>query len=140
MPTLRRPRYLAAVTAAVTAALALAPTTAPAFAGGSSPALHAAAVGAVLPSADATTPGVDDFEAPLATGADGSVPVGWFAAQDPSSIAGFARTDTPPAPVPGAATPNTVLRTDVTVTSWAVVVHAFEDASASHWVTQDWST
>ena len=69
MPTLRRPRYLAAVTAAVTAALALAPTTAPAFAGGSSPALHAAAVGAVLPSADATTPGVDDFEAPLATGA-----------------------------------------------------------------------
>lgn len=51
MPTLRRPRYLAAVTAAVTAALALAPTTAPAFAGGSSPALHAAAVGAVLPSA-----------------------------------------------------------------------------------------
>ena len=140
MPTLRRPRYLAAVTAAVTAALALAPTTAPAFAGGSSPALHAAAVGAVLPSADATTPGVDDFEAPLATGADGSVPVGWFAAQDPSSTAGFARTDTPPAPVPGAATPNTVLRTDVTVTSWAVVVHAFEDASASHWVTQDWST
>ena len=140
MPTLRRPRYLAAVTAAVTAALALAPTTAPPSPG-FLPALHAAAVGAVLPSADATTPGVDDFEAPLATGADGSPGAGGLVrGPGPEQHRRLRQDRHAPAPVPGAATPNTVLRTDVTVTSWAVVVHAFEDASASHWVTQDWST
>ncbi|MFO7690960.1 MAG: carbohydrate binding domain-containing protein, partial [Cryobacterium sp.] len=46
---------------------------------------------------------VEDFEAPLpvgSVGAAGTVPVGWFAAQDPQSTVGFAATDALPVPVP----------------------------------------
>lgn len=83
---------------------------------------------------------VDDLEAPLASGADGDIAVGWLAAQDPSSSVAFAATDSPPAPVPGAPEGNTVLGVDFDVVSFGVVVHNFENETADAWVPQDWST
>lgn len=100
----------------------------------------AAAILAVTPlTAHAALPGVEDFESPLATGSAGGVPVGWFVATDPNSAVAYDRTTTPPTPVPGSADGNTVLRVDATVSSWAVVIHAFENATADAWTTQDWS-
>jgi beta-glucanase (GH16 family) len=100
----------------------------------------AAAVLAVTPlSAHAALPGIEDFESPLRSGNAAGVPVGWFVATDPNSAAAYDRTTTPPTPVPGSADGNTVLRVDATVSSWAVVIHAFENATADAWTTQDWS-
>lgn len=95
----------------------------------------------VAPGAGAALPVVDDFEAPLVTGAAtaSGVPLGFFTATDPNSSTTFERTTTAPAPVPGAASPNHVLKGDFTVTSFGVIIHGFEDATASEWVTQDWS-
>jgi len=89
----------------------------------------------------ATLPVVDDFEAPLLTGAATAtgIPLGFYAAADPSSTTTFERSTTPPTPVPGAPAGNAVLRSDFNVVSWGVVVHAFADATATQWVTQNWS-
>jgi beta-glucanase (GH16 family) len=96
----------------------------------------------IAPAATAATlPIVDDFEAPLVQGAstaDG-VPLGFFPATDPSSSTTFERTTAPPAPVPGAADPNHVLKGDFTVSSFGVIIHTFEDPTATQWITQDWS-
>jgi beta-glucanase (GH16 family) len=88
----------------------------------------------------AALPVVDDFESALAAGADANgVPVGWFNAQDGGSAVSFSRTDTPPAPRAGAPIPNNVLQTTMTVSSFGVVIHGFENSTANAWVTQDWS-
>src|SRR5688572_27335688 len=94
-----------------------------------------------LPAAAATLPIVDDFEAPLVVGAAsaGGVPLGFFVATDPNSATAFERTANPPAPVPGAGSPNHVLKGDFTVASFGVIIHGFEDPTATQWVTQDWS-
>lgn len=83
---------------------------------------------------------VDDHEAPLTQGSDGDIPVGWFAAQDPSSSVAFERTDAAPEPVPAAPDGNDVLAADFDVSSFGVVVRNFANESADAWTTQDWST
>lgn len=105
-------------------------------------ALIAAGLGAPPPQARAAAlPVVDDFEEPLAAGADANgVPVGWFTAQDGGTSVSFSRSDAPPAPRPGADTPNNVLATTMNVTSFGVVIHNFEGPGASSWVSQDWSS
>jgi beta-glucanase (GH16 family) len=89
----------------------------------------------------ATLPIVDDFESALPINAtDGNgIPIGFFIAQDSNSTTTFARTDAPPAPVPGAAVANNVLRTDFNVVSFGVVIHGFENTTVDQWVAQDWS-
>jgi beta-glucanase (GH16 family) len=83
-------------------------------------------------------PLVDDFESGLPTGTDpNGIPIGFVTFKDPSSIVAISTTATPPAPVPGAATPNSVLKMDLTVVSYAGFVHNFENTS--NWVPQDWS-
>ncbi|HEY1012810.1 MAG TPA: carbohydrate binding domain-containing protein, partial [Herpetosiphonaceae bacterium] len=84
-------------------------------------------------------PQVDDFEAPLATGQAGNIPIGFFVAQDGGSTTTFGRTATPPAPVPGAPGGNNVLQANFTVVSYGVVIHGFENAAVNEWVSQDWS-
>jgi beta-glucanase (GH16 family) len=96
--------------------------------------------GAVVGPPTGRTLLIDDHEAPLTTGADGTVPLGWFAAQDPSSTVAFEATEAPPAPVPGAAGDNTVLRADANVVSFGVVVRNFANEAADTWTTQDWSS
>uniref|UniRef100_UPI0033406AC6 carbohydrate binding domain-containing protein n=1 Tax=Tessaracoccus lapidicaptus TaxID=1427523 RepID=UPI0033406AC6 len=86
-------------------------------------------------------PVVDDFEAPLVTGAstEAGVPLGFFVATDPKSTTTFERTTTAPEPVPGSADGNHVLKGDFTVDSFGVIIHGFEDGDAKQWVSQDWS-
>ncbi len=91
------------------------------------------------PASAATLPVVDDFEAPLAAGSAGAVPIGFFVAQDPKSTTSFTRGTTPPEPVPGSAAGNSVLQTTFTVSSYGVVLHAFEDPTVTKWLSQDWS-
>jgi beta-glucanase (GH16 family) len=84
-------------------------------------------------------PVVDDFESGLPTGvAANNISVGFVTFQDPNSSVAISTTTTPPAPVPGAADPNTVLKMDVSVVSYAGFVHNFENADATEWVSQDW--
>ncbi len=83
---------------------------------------------------------IDDFEAPLASGFDGNgIPIGFFTAQDNNSTTTFSRTDSPPVAVPGAPSPNNVLKMDFNVSSFGVVIHGFENGAVNTWVTQDWS-
>lgn len=94
------------------------------------------------PSANAVElPVVDDFEAPLVTGAatSGGVPLGFFVATDPNSTTTFERTTSAPAPVPGAADDNHVLKGDFNVSSFGVIIHGFEDETSTQWASQDWS-
>ena len=92
------------------------------------------------PAASAALPLVDDFEAGLPAGQDGAVPIGFNTFADPNSTAAISTTDAIPAPsVPGRSAGNHVLKLDLTVVAWAGVTHAFEDAGATTWVTQDWS-
>lgn len=97
------------------------------------------AIGA--PTATAAPPlVVDDFESGLPTGVDGNgIGIGFQTFQDPNSSAAISTTTTPPAPVPGATSPNTVLQMDVSVVSYAGFTHAFSDNPPITWTTQDWS-
>lgn len=94
------------------------------------------------PAAAADLPLVDDFESGLPAGTDpNGIAVGFNTFQDPNagtSVA-IATTDAPPAPVPGAGSPNNVLKMDVTVVSYAGFTHSFENADVNAWVSQDWS-
>ena len=95
-----------------------------------------------VPSAFAAElPVVDDFEAPLVTGAStpGGVPLGFFVATDPKSTTTFERTTSAPAPIEGATEGNHVLRGDFNVDSFGVIIHGFEDQTSTQWVSQDWS-
>jgi beta-glucanase (GH16 family) len=94
----------------------------------------------IAPAQAASLPVVDDFEAPLASGTAGSVPIGWFTAQDPNGTSvAFSRSESPPAPRPGAPTPNGVLETTMNVASYGVVIHGFENEAVNTWTPQDWS-
>ncbi len=91
-------------------------------------------------AASAALPLVDDFEAGLPAGQDGAVPIGFNTFADPNSTAAISTTDADPAPsVPGRGAGNHVLKLDLNVIAWAGVTHAFENAGATAWVTQDWS-
>jgi beta-glucanase (GH16 family) len=90
----------------------------------------------------AALPVVDDFEAGLPAGRDANdIAVGFNTFQDgnPATSVAISTTDMPPVPVPGAGSPNTVLRLDVSVVSYAGFTHSFENEAVDTWVTQDWS-
>ena len=94
-------------------------------------------VGSVLA---ATLPLVDDFENGLPAGTDpNGVAVGFVTFRDNNSSVAISTTNAPPAPVPGAADPNNVLKMDLSVVSFAGFVHNFENAAVDAWVPQDWS-
>ena len=97
------------------------------------------AFGAVVPALAAGLPLVDDFEAGLPTGTDpNGVAIGFVTFNDLNSTVSISTTSTPPAAVPGAPDPNTVLKMDLSVVAYAGFVHNFENAS-NEWVSQDWS-
>src|SRR5215213_9211030 len=81
---------------------------------------------------------VDDFETPLRSGHAGTIAIGFLTFNDPSSSVAIS-TSAPPAPVPGVGDPNSVLKLDLNVISYAGVTHGFENAAADQWVSQDWS-
>src|SRR5512133_845422 len=73
-------------------------------------------LGVVVTALAAGLPVVDDFESGLPTGHDANnIPVGFVTFNDPNSSVAISTTTTPPAPVPGAANPNTVLKMDLSV-------------------------
>jgi beta-glucanase (GH16 family) len=84
---------------------------------------------------------IDDFETGLPAGTGpGGVPIGFFTFQGASSTAAIAVAGTPPAPVLSAVgEPNSVLQLDFDVTSFAGVIHNFQDPTVTEWVSQDWS-
>ena len=84
--------------------------------------MSALGVGRVLAAA---LPLVDDFENGLPTGADpNAVAVGFVTFNDPNSTVAISTTP-PPAPVPGLPEPNSVLKMDVNVVSYAPSTVAF---------------
>ena len=87
---------------------------------------------------------VDDFEdGQLPHGTDpNGIGVGFVTWNHPAASAAITVTATPPAPVPGAAAGNKVLREALTIGSsqWAGYTHAFTNAAANQWLSQDWST
>ena len=101
--------------------------------------LTLAGVGLAQPVLAADLPLVDDFEAPLAQGAAGSVPIGYYQAQSPNSTLSYQQA-IPDPQVPDHAAGNQVLSLTGDIDAWGVVVHAFEDSTVTNWVTQDWST
>ena len=70
-------------------------------------------------------------------------PIGFntFKDPNPATTVAISTTDAPPAPVPGAVSPNHVLKLDLSVVSWAGFAHFFENATVTPWtwVSQDWS-
>jgi beta-glucanase (GH16 family) len=83
---------------------------------------------------------VDDFEAGLPTGFDGNIPIGFFTFQGAGSAVTIDTASTPPAPVaPMVSLPNHVLQVDVDATSYAGMIHGFENETVDTWVSQDWS-
>jgi beta-glucanase (GH16 family) len=104
----------------------------------------ALAVGLIAPVAPpaqaAALPLIDDFEAGLPAGTDpNGIAVGFNTFQDPNSSVAISTTAAPPAPVPGAGSPNDVLKMDLNVVSYAGFTHSFENAGVNAWVSQDWS-
>lgn len=92
------------------------------------------------PALAATLPVIDDFEAGLPSGTDtNGAAIGFVTFNDPNSTVAISTTGAPPAPVPGAGTPNNVLKMDLNVVSFAGFVHNFENAAVNAWVPQDWS-
>jgi beta-glucanase (GH16 family) len=85
---------------------------------------------------------IDDFESGLPSGTDGDgVPIGFYTFQGAGSSVALSNPETPPAPVlPAVGTPNSVLQLNMDVTSFAGVIHGFENAAVDTWVPQDWST
>ncbi len=84
---------------------------------------------------------IDDFESGLPTGVDGEEQVGFYTFQGAGSSITLSNPTTPPAPLPPEATePNSVLQLDIDASSFAGMIHGFENAAADTWVTQDWST
>lgn len=85
---------------------------------------------------------IDDFEDGLPSGTDGDgVPIGFYTFSGAGTSIALSNPTTPPAPArPGAADPNSVLQLDIDSSSFAGVIHGFENAAADTWVPQDWST
>lgn len=95
---------------------------------------------APAPARAATLPVVDDFESGLPSGADANgLGIGFVTFNDPNSSVAITTTTAPPAPVPGAADPNSVLKIDLNVVSFAGFAHAFGDEAMESWTPQDWS-
>jgi beta-glucanase (GH16 family) len=93
-----------------------------------------------VPTRAATMPVVDDFEDGLPTALDpNGLGLGFVTFNDPNSSVAIATTATPPAPVPGAADPNNVLKIDLNVAVFAGFAHAFSDNALTAWTPQDWS-
>src|SRR5215216_3062090 len=93
-----------------------------------------------VPALAATFPVIDDFESGLPTGTDSNgVGIGFITFQDSNSSVAISTTAAPPAAVPGASSPNTVLKMDLNVVSFAGFVHNFENVAVDTWVSQDWS-
>ncbi len=85
---------------------------------------------------------IDDFESGLASGAavPNGEPLGFYTFAGDATIT-IATQTAPPAPdLPAVGSPNTVMRMDVEVASFAGYIHAFENAAVDAWVTKDWST
>jgi Carbohydrate binding domain (family 11) len=82
---------------------------------------------------------IDSYEAPLRSATIGGIPIGFNTFQDPNSTVSISTTSAPPAPVPGASDPNTVLQLSLSVISFAGFTHSFESAALDQWVSQDWS-
>lgn len=85
---------------------------------------------------------IDDFEsgvAPATSCPPGVPPLGFCTFNGAGSSVALSTTDTPPAPVPDAGTPNSVLQMDVDVTSFAGFIHGFTNSAMDAWVPQDWS-
>ena len=86
---------------------------------------------------------VDNFEyaagLPAGTDANG-VPIGYHTFAGAGSTIALANPGTPPTPAnadnPGQ---NKVLQLDLSVTSYAGVIHSFENPAVNTWVSQDWS-
>ena len=87
---------------------------------------------------------IDDFElTSLPLGKDSNNnSVGYVTWNHPAASSAITLTTTPPAPVPLASNPNTVLQVDLTIGSgqWAGYTHAFTNSAADTWVSQDWSS
>ncbi len=85
---------------------------------------------------------IDDFESGLPSGIDGDgVGIGFLTFQGAGSSVELSNPATPPAPtLPEIGTPNMVLQMDVDSTSFAGMIHAFENSAVDTWVAQDWST
>ncbi|MGD8857037.1 MAG: carbohydrate binding domain-containing protein, partial [Chloroflexota bacterium] len=83
---------------------------------------------------------VDDFESGLPSGTDGDgIPIGFFTALGGGTM-DIATESTPPAPsLPAIGEPNQVLAVDIDTSSWAVLIHGFENETVDTWVPQDWS-
>jgi hypothetical protein len=85
---------------------------------------------------------VDDFESGLPSGTDGNgLPIGFFTFSDGLSGVSISTTDTPPAPVPGEAVGNKVMRVDTNVVAggFAGFVHSFENPAVDTWTPKDWT-
>ena len=87
---------------------------------------------------------IDDFEnnsLPAGQDSDG-VGVGYITWNHPSASAVITTTTTPPVPVPDSEAGNTVLQETLTVGTgqWAGFTHAFTNATADQWLSQDWSS
>ena len=98
-----------------------------------------AALALSLGAGPAAAAPVDDFEAGLTAGSSSGIALGFFTFQGDGAVA-IGRTATPPAPVPGAAPGNQVLRMTVQTNSFAGVVHVFENAAVNALAPQNWSS
>ena len=80
---------------------------------------------------------LDDFDAPLAAGADEwGTPLGYSAFSGPDTTVSFAATPAHP-PRAGMKEGNQVLRLDLDVSSWGGVIHRFAHSTAGRWIPQD---
>ncbi|WP_423223346.1 carbohydrate binding domain-containing protein [Candidatus Amarolinea aalborgensis] len=90
------------------------------------------------------TTAIDDFEdGLLPSGTDpNGIGVGFITWNHPAASAAISIIDNPPAQVPGADAGNKVLREALTIGGgqWAGYTHAFTNAAANQWLSQDWST
>src|SRR6266511_3547502 len=83
----------------------------------------------------AALPVIDDFETGLPSGTDtNGTAIGFITFNDPNSTVAISTTAAPPAPVPGAGSPNNVLKMDLNVVSFAGFVHNFENTAVDTWV------
>src|SRR6185295_13968704 len=93
-----------------------------------------------IPALAAALPVIDDFESGLPSGTDtNGAAIGFITFRDPNSSVSISTTAAPPVPVPGAPSPNNVLKMDLNVVLFAGFVHNFENAAVNTWVPQDWS-
>ncbi|MGD8463773.1 MAG: carbohydrate binding domain-containing protein, partial [Anaerolineae bacterium] len=86
-------------------------------------------------------PVIDDFESGLPSGTDGNgISIGFYTFQGAGSTVSISTASTPPAPLlPEVGSSNNVLQVDVDSTSYAGLIHGFENEPVDTWISQDWS-